>query len=208
MRKYTNLPYIEKDVAVGNFGYSRNNAPIDRIVLHSTGGQVDGALAWFNNPAAGVSAHYVIGNDGTLYALLEEYYVAYHAGNLAMNNRSIGIEHEGYTGMVRSEKEYDTSIKLVADICKEYNIPCDRTHIIAHREVVQTACPTDLDVDRIVAGAYKILHPIDPRDQQIKDLQIKIIELIKNLANKDIECQQRLQDYKDKVIKLVQDSTI
>jgi hypothetical protein len=46
---------------------------------------------------------------------------------------------------------------LVADICKFYNIPCDRKHIKKHSEIIPTACPNEIDVERIVRQARQIL---------------------------------------------------
>lgn len=168
MRSYTSLPWIEKPV----LAYGVQRSPITMIVLHSTAGTAASAIAWFNNPQAGTSAHYVIDNKGQLYAMLEEYLSAWHAGDYNVNLKSIGIEHEGYTGLVRSDKEYATSAKLVADICKYYGIACDRAHIKAHREIVSTQCPTDLDVDRIVREAKAILTPA-PSPIEVITTQVK-----------------------------------
>ncbi len=154
-RKYTSLPYTEYPTLA--YGGESTRKPIDTIILHSTNSTYESAISWFNSPNAGTSAHYIIANDGRLAAMLEEYFVAYHSGNLQTNERSIGIEHEGYNGLVRKDSEYDTSAKLVADICKFYNIPCDSAHIKPHREIVATACPTDLDVNRIISSAKLIL---------------------------------------------------
>ena len=38
-----------------------------------------------------------------------------------------------------------------------HGIPCDRSHIIKHGEVVATACPGGLDVDKIVRRANEIM---------------------------------------------------
>lgn len=168
----TAIPYTELEVAgpydsatkTGNFDESR--ATIDRIVIHTMDGTWEGAAARFDNPSSNVCAHYGIKLDGGLLHWLEEYWTAYHAGNYAMNQRSIGIEHEDggdYNG-VRPDVLYQTSSKLVADICKFYGIPCDRDHIKKHNEVsdAPTGCPDALDIDRIVAGAHAILNPSTP----------------------------------------------
>jgi hypothetical protein len=157
-RKYANLFYTEYTVADGNFDTSR--APvIDRIIIHTTVGTKEGAIARFGKSGTGVSAHYLVTWEGELIAFLEEYYTAYHAGNYQMNQRSIGIEHEdkgNYTS-VRPDALYETSSRLVADICKFYNIPCDREHILKHNEITATGCPHNLDIDRIIKQANEIL---------------------------------------------------
>lgn len=154
-RTATTLPYTELEVADGNFDTSR--APIDRIVLHTMVGTWQGAAARFDNSASHVSAHYGVKLDGGLLHWLEEFNTAYHAGDYAMNQRSIGIEHEDggdYNG-IRPDILYESSAKLVADICKFYNIPIDRAHILKHSEVsdAPTGCPDALNIERIVVEA-------------------------------------------------------
>jgi N-acetylmuramoyl-L-alanine amidase CwlA len=158
-RLVTNLPCKEMEVASGN--YDETRATIDRLVLHTMVGTAAGAAARFDNPASKVSAHYGVKEDGTLIHWLEETFTAYHAGNYPMNQRSIGIEHEDmgdYNG-VRPDSLYIESAKLVADICKFYNIPIDRQHILKHNEIVATGCPDALDVERIVRMALTLSNP-------------------------------------------------
>jgi N-acetylmuramoyl-L-alanine amidase len=77
----------------------RGGAPIDMLVLHYTGmPTAEAALARLTDPAAKVSAHYTIGEDGTTYAHVSETRRAWHAGVSYwagagdINARSIGIE--------------------------------------------------------------------------------------------------------------------
>ena len=78
---------------------SRGGAPIDMLVLHYTG-MHDGeaALARMCDPNTKVSAHYMLDEDGTVYALVPEEMRAWHAGvsywagGRDINARSIGIE--------------------------------------------------------------------------------------------------------------------
>ena len=157
-RAYTQLPYTEYPTLAYDSEVQR--LPIAMIILHSTAGTYESSISYFNNPKAGTSAHYIIANDGRLAGMLEEYNVAFHSGSYEVNRRSIGIEHEGYSGMVRKDSEYTMSAKLVADICKFYNIPCNRDTVKPHREIVPTACPTDLDIDRIIREANVILKGV------------------------------------------------
>lgn len=69
------------------------------LVLHYTGMQsAEAALARLCDRAAKVSSHYVVDEDGTVYALVEEPNRAWHAGVsfwrgfTGLNDRSIGIE--------------------------------------------------------------------------------------------------------------------
>jgi len=82
-----------------NFDDRSNTTPIDMLVLHYTGMQTpEAALDRLCDAAAKVSAHYLIDEEGTVYALVEEDRSAWHAGvsfwrgATDINARSIGIE--------------------------------------------------------------------------------------------------------------------
>ncbi|MEM9058851.1 MAG: N-acetylmuramoyl-L-alanine amidase [Pseudomonadota bacterium] len=73
--------------------------PPDMVVLHYTGMEsCDAAIARLCDPAAEVSAHYVVDIDGTTFALVDEHERAWHAGRSSwggvvdVNSHSIGIE--------------------------------------------------------------------------------------------------------------------
>lgn len=199
-RTYTTLPYIELPVAIGNF--DSNRVPIDRIIIHTMVGTWQAAAARFNNPVSKVSAHYGIKYTGEIIAWLEEYNVGYHAGDYAVNQRSIGIEHEdmGNYNSPRPDALYSGSARLVADICKFYAIPCDRQHILGHREVHATACPDALDIDRIVRQAVSLMG-LSETDQ----LKAKIAQLEKEkeaLYNDKVRMYTAIQAVKDIVNKV------
>lgn len=82
-----------------NCGPRPDGAAIDTLVLHYTGMVgADAALDRLCDEAAKVSAHYVIGEDGTVWQLVAESMRAWHAGVSSwrgesnVNDRSIGIE--------------------------------------------------------------------------------------------------------------------
>ena len=127
-----------------------NRKPIDRIVIHWFGmGTLQGAHNTFQKPG-GTSAHYGISDD-TIWQWVKEDRVAYHAGNYAMNQRSIGIEHDANPNKSLSEKSYQTSARLIKDICTRYNLPINRTTIIKHSEVPRaTQCPGTIDLDKLI----------------------------------------------------------
>jgi len=88
---------IEK--ASPNFNDRPAGSPVDMLVLHYTGMiSTEAALDRLCDPAAKVSAHYLIDEDGTVYRLVPESRRAWHAGLSAwrghrdVNGRSIGIE--------------------------------------------------------------------------------------------------------------------
>ncbi|MFE7774639.1 N-acetylmuramoyl-L-alanine amidase [Streptomyces sp. NPDC057445] len=113
---------------------------IDRVVIHVVQGSFLTALKVFRNPGHRAAAHYVVGKDGRIAQMIRELDVAYHAGNRDMNERSVGIEHEGFVDRRRdfTDAMYAASARLTAGICKRYAIPVDREHILGHVEVPGT----------------------------------------------------------------------
>ncbi|MCI3151884.1 N-acetylmuramoyl-L-alanine amidase [Streptomyces sp. GB4-14] len=113
---------------------------IDMVVVHVTQGSLDSAVRAFQNPGHKAAAHYIVGKDGRVTQMIRELDVAYHAGNRDYNERSIGIEHEGFVDRPEdfTDEMYAASARLTARICARYEIPVDRKHIIGHVEVPGT----------------------------------------------------------------------
>lgn len=124
--------------------YRRADRPadyrIDRVVIHVTQGGYDSAVKVFQDPAHQAAAHYIVRRDGRITQLIRELDVAFHAGNREYNERSVGIEHEGYVEHASSftQAMYGASARLTAAICGRYGIPADREHVIGHVEVPGT----------------------------------------------------------------------
>ena len=82
--------------------YSVANRPADgqrinKVLIHVTQGEWNGAVGWFATPGANVSAHYTVrSRDGLIAPSLKEKDIGWHAGNWEYNKTSIGIEHEGF----------------------------------------------------------------------------------------------------------------
>ena len=73
--------------------------PVDTLVLHYTGmTDAAAAIARLRDPAAQVSAHYLVHEDGAILALVPEHRRAWHAGesywrgHRDINARSVGVE--------------------------------------------------------------------------------------------------------------------
>jgi N-acetylmuramoyl-L-alanine amidase len=122
----------------------RGGAQIDMLVLHYTGmTNGEAALARLCDPAAKVSSHYTIDEDGTVYALVPETRRAWHAGlsywagARDINTRSIGIElvnpgHEfGYRAF--TETQIASLIVLCREILARHPIPPWR--VLGHSDV-------------------------------------------------------------------------
>ncbi|WP_428986044.1 N-acetylmuramoyl-L-alanine amidase [Streptomyces pyxinae] len=113
---------------------------VDRVVIHVVQGSYPTALKVFKDPFHGAAAHYVVREDGHVAQMIRELDVAFHAGNREMNERSIGIEHEGFVDRPEdfTDAMYAASARLTAGICARYGFPADREHIIGHAEVPGT----------------------------------------------------------------------
>lgn len=114
---------------------------IDRIVIHVTQSDFATALKVFKDPAHQAASHYLVrAGDGLVVQLARELDVAFHAGDVEWNERSVGIEHEGFVDRPQgfTSEMYAASARLTADICARYDIPVDRKHIVGHYEVPGT----------------------------------------------------------------------
>lgn len=80
-----------------NFGGTRATSSIDTWVNHWVGvGDYLDAISWFRSCTSGVSAHFIISNNGDIIQLVPVNKIAWHAGADGYNNntRSIGVEHD------------------------------------------------------------------------------------------------------------------
>jgi hypothetical protein len=94
-------PLVDRWIPADASNYTSSNRPtsypITKIIVHTTEGSYAGAISWFQNPSANVSAHYVLrSSDGEATQMVCHKDIAWHAGNWYYNTRSIGLEHEGY----------------------------------------------------------------------------------------------------------------
>lgn len=118
--------------------------PISMVVLHYTGMQtMQEALDRLCDPAAEVSAHYLIDEDGTVIRLVPEDKRAWHAGRsywrgiTDVNSASIGIElvnpgHEfGYRPFTDAQME--SLVPLLSSIMARHNI--DPANVVGHSDV-------------------------------------------------------------------------
>ncbi len=121
--------------------------PIDTLVLHYTGMvSAEAALARMTDREAKVSAHWCVGEDGTLWRLVPEARRAWHAGvsewrgRGAVNDRSIGIElvnpgHEhGYRPFPAAQM--DALVDLARAIAARH--PIDPRNVVAHSDIAPT----------------------------------------------------------------------
>jgi N-acetylmuramoyl-L-alanine amidase len=124
--------------------WNERRLPVSMVVLHYTGMPTAAeALERLCDPAAEVSAHYMIDEDGTVIRLVPEDKRAWHAGRsywrgiTDVNSASIGIEivnpgHEfGYRPF--TEAQMEALIPLLAGIMARHNI--SPANVVGHSDV-------------------------------------------------------------------------
>ena len=116
---------------------------IDTVVIHSTYNATGGDPFSVSKiidiyKSYGVSPHYLVARDGTVYRMVEEKNIAYHAGESEMpdgrknvNAFSIGIEVIGKDNGGPSDAQYDALKKLLADIETRQTIK----HVLGHSDI-------------------------------------------------------------------------
>ncbi len=127
--------------------FNERQLPVSMIVLHYTGMEsAQAALDRLTDPAAEVSAHYLIEEDGTIHRLVPEEKRAWHAGKshwrgiTDVNSASIGIElvnpgHEfGYREFAPAQIE--ALIPLMQEIKERHDIT--RGNIVGHSDIAPT----------------------------------------------------------------------
>lgn len=183
-----------------NFWNNRNGNKPEAVVVHIMDGTLAGTDSHFASPATEVSSHYGIGQTGEIHQYVKEENAAWHAGrinnpswsllkpNVNPNFYTIGIEHEGKPETVWPDAMKKASAMLIADVCKRWNIPIDRVHVIGHYQidgVRRPNCPAynKAIIDEIISLAKQHTKPqLPPQvEEGIKKIE-EGVALIKRAA--------------------------
>ncbi len=123
-----------------NFGPRRDGLKPTLIVLHYTAMEsASAALERLCDPGPEVSAHYLIGGDGTLWQLVREDDRAWHAGagewrgQTDINSRSIGIELDNQGDHPFAEPQMRVLEWLLRQIMGRWSIPAEG--VIGHSDM-------------------------------------------------------------------------
>ena len=112
------------------------------IIHHTAQNSTEQTLKTFTLPRTQVSAHYVIGRDGKIYHMLNDYLRAWHGGNAKwgnltdINSSSIGIELDNNGIEPFSEAQIHSLVSLLAALKKDYGIPT--ANFIGHADIAPT----------------------------------------------------------------------
>lgn len=130
------------------------------IVYHITDSMnLQGTIAWFQNPASRASAHVVIDRDGSIFQLVSSGHAAWtnndiknprrdipwlndaiaqnwqHGGPMSLNDFTLTIEHVGTPAQPPTEAQYASSIALSAYWRDRYGIVPNRGHLLRHSDI-------------------------------------------------------------------------
>ncbi len=132
---------------------SRGSYGSELVIIHTCEGSYTGCWSWLSKSGSGVSAHYVVNDDGSeVSQLVRESRKAWHISarydcnlndgtncsrnSVSSNNFTVGIEHAGraaqsswHPGLI------DKSAQLVCDITRDQGIPRDSYHIVGHGQL-------------------------------------------------------------------------
>ncbi|MFT6146782.1 MAG: N-acetyl-anhydromuramyl-L-alanine amidase AmpD [Myxococcota bacterium] len=132
---------------------SGSSGNVSAVIIHTCEGAYTGCWSWLSNSRSGVSAHYVVNDDGSeITQLVPESRKAWHISarydcdrnngemcdlnGASSNNFTVGIEHAGsgsqsswHPGLI------DASTQLVCDITESHDIPRDSYHILGHGQL-------------------------------------------------------------------------
>jgi N-acetylmuramoyl-L-alanine amidase len=124
--------------------FDARSGDVQHLVLHYTGMQTGAAaVERLCDPAAKVSSHYVVDEDGTVYSLVGEQFRAWHAGISywrglqSLNDSSIGIEivnpgHEwGYRHFPKAQ--IAAVLALAEGILNRHPVPA--RNVVGHSDI-------------------------------------------------------------------------
>jgi len=116
------------------------------IVDHIMSGTLVGTDSWFLNPASKASSHYGVGKNGEIHQYVDLDCPAWANGVvnnpdwslLPSNNpnkHTISIEHEGESGDVMPEAQYQSTLALHRWLIWVTGLPVNRDRIIGHYRI-------------------------------------------------------------------------
>jgi N-acetylmuramoyl-L-alanine amidase len=129
-------------VGTVNFNLRKPNYVIIHFTAQDSASQT---LHTFTVVKSQVSAHYVVGKDGKVYHMLNDYLRAWHAGFSKwgsisdMNSCSIGIEVDNNGSEPFTAAQIKSLLTLLAQLKRVYNIPA--TNFIGHQDIAPLRKP-------------------------------------------------------------------
>jgi len=149
--RYPEAEIVEWGYSETNRTYYKGTNQPAAIIIHVMQGWANTAKEWAREGHYGASWHFTVARDGKVCQHLGFADGGYHAGISAtkpapswklwrgyavnVNNYTVGIEHEGFTGEVFPAAQIEASAKLSRWLCDRLGFPADRDHIVGHYEI-------------------------------------------------------------------------
>lgn len=117
------------------------------IVIHNTANSAPAVneVKYLNSKEnnSSTSFHFAVDDTG-VYQAVNLDYNSWHAGNVSMNRKSIGIEIAKSTinDNALKDKAIENGAKFTAMLMNYYNIPLE--NVITHKDVTGKNCPHDI----------------------------------------------------------------
>ncbi|SEN07869.1 LGFP repeat-containing protein [Stigmatella aurantiaca] len=133
--------------------YNARPMGVRMVIIHTCESSYAGCWSWLTNSTSGVSAHYVVREDGQeISQLVRDGSRGWHIGatfdcknnggvecglnGKSSNDFTIGIEHGGYAAQtVWPAGQLDASARLLCDITRDHGVPRDRYHVVGHGQL-------------------------------------------------------------------------
>lgn len=132
----TGYPQGDYPVAATNFNMRKPNY----VIIHHTAQHTTAhTLKTFTTQNTRVSAHYVIGRDGKVYQMFNDYLRAWHAGlskwgnNTDINYSSIGIELDNNGAESFPDAQINSLLQVLAALKQKHDIPT--ANFIGHSDI-------------------------------------------------------------------------
>jgi len=103
--------------------YSTTRIEPRLVVIHVAQGSATGTTAWFHNPAAEVSAHFLSPKSGPMLQFVDTNEEAY--AECAFNGLAISVEHEGFSGEHLNKNQLANDAALFKWLRTVHRIPVE-----------------------------------------------------------------------------------
>lgn len=171
------IDYEDKEwIGSVNFGIRKPNYV---MIHHTAQNSLEQTVRTFHSERAQVSSHYVIGRDGKIVQMVNDYLRAHHAGagmwgnDTDLNSSSIGIEldNDGLTDPW-PDVQIDALIQLLNYLKEAYNIP--QANFIGHMDYAPSRKidPSRFPWEKLAEAGFGFWYD-DELDPAPEDLDVK-----------------------------------
>lgn len=153
MKNWANLDADINKIMNKHYTKGRAGRKIKHVVIHHNAGNLTVEGCWNVWQTREASAHYQVEKNGRIGQLVWDSDTAWHAGNLAENYQSIGIEHANSGGAAQGWPISNTTVEegahLTAAICVKHKLgrPMWMVNVFPHNHFKATSCPGHLAGD-------------------------------------------------------------